>query len=165
MNIRKTLAQTLFILIVSALLGLANNYLVSDNPVTISTERPRLKTAADSKFEKELEPPAQPVVLDKEQLKRLLSRDNVVVIDARMPEEYASGHIPGAINIPFDQLGEHMAKVDALSQEKWLVAYCEGPPCDKGQQLAYVLFDVGFDKVAYYDAGLDDWKTTEELAQ
>ncbi len=165
MKIRKTLVQTLVILIVSALLGFANNYL-NDNRVTIATERPAAHVAADSTFENsKAELPNEPVVMDKEQLKSLIARNNVTIIDARSPEEFVSGHISGAINIPIDRLGENMDKIDALPKEHWLVSYCDGPPCDKGQQMAFVLFDSGFDKVAYYDAGLDDWKTTEELAQ
>ncbi|MBW2290451.1 MAG: rhodanese-like domain-containing protein, partial [Deltaproteobacteria bacterium] len=36
-----------------------------------------------------------------------------VVIDVRTPEEYATGHIPGAVNIPFDQVAERIGEIDA----------------------------------------------------
>ena len=36
-----------------------------------------------------------------------------VVIDVRTAEEYAAGHIPGAVNIPFDQIAQRIAEVDA----------------------------------------------------
>ena len=35
------------------------------------------------------------------------------VIDVRTAEEYASGHVPGAVNIPFDQVAERIAESDA----------------------------------------------------
>lgn len=164
MNIRKTIIQTLFILLLSVLLGFANNY-INDKGIRITLERPATDVAADSTFANDEALPSEPVALSKTQLKELLARDAVVVIDTRSAAEFASGHISGAINIPFDHLGEHIDKVDALPADKWLVPYCEGPPCDKGQQLAFVLADMGFDKVAYYDAGLDDWTTTEDVAQ
>ena len=33
------------------------------------------------------------------------------VLDVRSPEEYASGHVPGAVNIPYDQIASRMAEV------------------------------------------------------
>lgn len=50
----------------------------------------------------------------------------VVVIDVRPPEEYAAGHLPGAINVPIDQLEARAAK---LPKRKEIVAYCRGPYC------------------------------------
>lgn len=71
----------------------------------------------------------------KELLKRV--RDGLVtVIDVRPPEEYAAGHVPGAVNIPLDQLKSHLKE---LKTEKEIVAYCRGPHCvlafDAVQQL------------------------------
>ncbi|MEW6691103.1 MAG: metalloregulator ArsR/SmtB family transcription factor [Pseudomonadota bacterium] len=50
----------------------------------------------------------------------------VTVLDVRPPEEYAAGHLPGAINIPVDQLESRLAK---LPKKKEFVAYCRGPYC------------------------------------
>jgi rhodanese-related sulfurtransferase/DNA-binding transcriptional ArsR family regulator len=50
----------------------------------------------------------------------------VTVLDVRPPEEYAAGHLPGAINIPVDQLSARLAK---LPKRKEVVAYCRGPYC------------------------------------
>jgi len=50
----------------------------------------------------------------------------VTVLDVRPPEEYAAGHLPGAINIPVDQLESRLAK---LPKRKEVVAYCRGPYC------------------------------------
>ncbi len=50
----------------------------------------------------------------------------VTVLDVRPPEEYAAGHLPGAINIPVDQLAGKLAK---LPKRKEVVAYCRGPYC------------------------------------
>lgn len=46
-----------------------------------------------------------------------------LLIDVREPQEYASGHAPGAINIPLAQLSNHIARLQA-SQPPALVLYC-----------------------------------------
>jgi rhodanese-related sulfurtransferase/DNA-binding transcriptional ArsR family regulator len=59
----------------------------------------------------------------------LLERANsgvVTVLDVRPPEEYAAGHIPGAINVPLTQLAK---RLDELPRDKEIVAYCRGPYC------------------------------------
>jgi ArsR family transcriptional regulator len=50
----------------------------------------------------------------------------VTVLDVRPAEEYAAGHLPGAINLPIDRLEDHLAK---LPKRKEIVAYCRGPYC------------------------------------
>jgi rhodanese-related sulfurtransferase/predicted transcriptional regulator len=50
----------------------------------------------------------------------------VTVIDVRPREEYAAGHLPGAVNIPLAELEKHLRELD---REKEVVAYCRGPHC------------------------------------
>jgi rhodanese-related sulfurtransferase/DNA-binding transcriptional ArsR family regulator len=67
---------------------------------------------------------AEPVEMD-ELLKRARSK-NVVVLDTRPPNEYAAGHIPGALSVPVDDLQRQLRR---LPKEKEYVAYCRGPYC------------------------------------
>lgn len=46
-----------------------------------------------------------------------------LLIDVREPQEYATGHAPGAINIPLAQLGNHIARLQACAPPA-LVLYC-----------------------------------------
>lgn len=50
----------------------------------------------------------------------------VTVLDVRPPEEYAAGHLPGAINIPLTELEDRLQDLPA-GQE--VIAYCRGPHC------------------------------------
>jgi len=50
----------------------------------------------------------------------------VTVLDVRPAEEYAAGHLPGAINVPVDQLEDRLAR---LPKRKEVIAYCRGPYC------------------------------------
>lgn len=55
------------------------------------------------------------------------ARDGLVtVIDVRPEEEFAAGHLPGAVNIPLAELEKHLRTFD---REKEIVAYCRGPHC------------------------------------
>lgn len=53
--------------------------------------------------------------------KRLLEKSDIILIDVRQPEEYESGHIPGAVLIPLPELPDKLAE---LSTEKEIVTYC-----------------------------------------
>ena len=50
----------------------------------------------------------------------------VTVLDVRPTEEFAAGHIPGALNVPLTRLEEFLSK---LPRRKEVVAYCRGPYC------------------------------------
>jgi rhodanese-related sulfurtransferase/predicted transcriptional regulator len=50
----------------------------------------------------------------------------VTVLDVRPAEEYAAGHIPGAINVPPEKLESFLSR---LPKRKEVVAYCRGPYC------------------------------------
>ena len=67
---------------------------------------------------------AEAVSVD-ELLKRARSRD-VVILDTRPPNEYASGHIAGAISMPIDDLQRRLRE---FPKDKEYVAYCRGPYC------------------------------------
>ncbi len=51
---------------------------------------------------------------------------SVTVLDVRPPEEYRSGHVPGAINVPLPDLEKYMANLDKTQN---IIAYCRGPHC------------------------------------
>jgi rhodanese-related sulfurtransferase len=153
---KSILSQSLIIVAVAAVLGLTANAL---NPrgVALTLARPAGEAVADSL----LAPGTtsdRPLLINRRQLTSLIKAGNTVLIDARTPEEFAAGHLPGAVNISFELLGEFVERMDALPRQAWLVCYCDGPPCDKGEMLARELFAKGFTGAAFYNDGLDDWK-------
>jgi rhodanese-related sulfurtransferase len=68
----------------------------------------------------ELEPVAPRELLER------AKKGLVTVLDVRPPEEYAAGHIPGAINVPVEKLEGFLSR---LPKRKEVVAYCRGPYC------------------------------------
>jgi phage shock protein E len=76
-----------------------------------------------------------------------------VVIDVRTPAEYATGHVPGAVNIPFDQVAERISEVDA---PHGVALYCMvGPRARKGES---ALLASGYASVFHLEGGLAAWK-------
>jgi rhodanese-related sulfurtransferase/DNA-binding transcriptional ArsR family regulator len=61
-----------------------------------------------------------------EELRARLASQDVVLVDVRPAEEYAAGHIEGAVSIPMDQLDERLQE---LPKDREIVAYCRGPFC------------------------------------
>jgi rhodanese-related sulfurtransferase len=62
-------------------------------------------------------------VLPEELVDRLGSETRLQLIDVRTPEEFAAGHIPGAVNIPYDELPTRLHELEGLQAEE-LVVYC-----------------------------------------
>ena len=52
----------------------------------------------------------------------LLERKDALLLDVRTEGEYQNGHIPGAVNIPLDELRERLSELD---QEKTLYVNCQ----------------------------------------
>lgn len=76
------------------------------------------------------------------------------LIDVRMPEEFAQGHIPGAINIPLETIVDE--KPETLKEaEQVLLLYCHGG--SRSKKAAERLVRMGYTKV-YCFGGIDTWK-------
>lgn len=64
--------------------------------------------------------------IPREELLERVRNDLVTVIDVRPHEEFAAGHVPGALNIPISQLEAYLQQLDT---DQEVVAYCRGPHC------------------------------------
>lgn len=60
------------------------------------------------------------------ELMQRVKTDLVTVLDVRPAEEYAAGHIRGAINVPLTELKKRMHEIPGRQE---IVAYCRGPYC------------------------------------
>jgi rhodanese-related sulfurtransferase len=83
------------------------------------------------------------------------ARDGLVtVIDVRPPEEYAQGHIAGALNLPLDKL---KTRLQELPRDREIVAYCRGPWCVLSFEAVARLRGAGFEARRLAD-GLPEWR-------
>ena len=99
-----------------------------------------------------------PGAISLEEMKRLFDSHGATIIDARSTDEYAEGHIPGAINIPHDRIPEFQ---DVLNREvantDHIVCYCRGPECDFADLLATELKIIGYADVSVFSGGWEKW--------
>ncbi|MFO7603345.1 MAG: metalloregulator ArsR/SmtB family transcription factor [Gammaproteobacteria bacterium] len=78
----------------------------------------------------------------------------VTVLDVRPAEEYAAGHVPGAVNIPLNELEQ---RLDELGRHQEIVAYCRGPHCVLAFDAVAQLRDKGL-KARRLEDGYPEWK-------
>jgi rhodanese-related sulfurtransferase/DNA-binding transcriptional ArsR family regulator len=95
--------------------------------------------------------------IDRDELWRRAEEGAVTVIDVRPAEEFAGGHLPGAISIPLDQLAERLADLPTGGE---VVAYCRGPYCVLSYAAVRLLRDHGRTARRLAD-GVLEWRAAD----
>ena len=92
-------------------------------------------------------------------VKRLLDHDprQIVLLDVRSSEGYANGHLPGAMNIPFEELP---ARLTELPKHKQIITYCWNVTCLLCTKSAYVLASKGY-RAREMVGGIEAWRQAE----
>jgi rhodanese-related sulfurtransferase len=92
-------------------------------------------------------------------VKNLIDAGEVYIIDARPVSDYEKGHIPTAINIPYNKLPDYIDEVTSLIDvNDGVLCYCTGPDCDFSHQVATELGFLGYTKVAVFTGGWEHWE-------
>ena len=81
----------------------------------------------------------------------------VTVLDVRPAEEYAAGHVAGAINVELKDLAKHLHE---FKRNREIVAYCRGPFCILAFEAVAQLRAKGF-KARRLEGGFPEWKNAE----
>jgi ArsR family transcriptional regulator len=92
--------------------------------------------------------------VSRKELARRIKDGLVTVLDVRPADEFAIGHLPGAINIPLKALTRHLKKFD---RSREIVAYCRGPYCVLSFEAVAALRARGFN-VRRLEDGFPEWK-------
>lgn len=92
--------------------------------------------------------------VSRDELRVRLEGGGVVLLDVRPEDEYAAGHVPGALNLPLDRLD---AAIAALPRDREIVAYCRGPYCVLSFDAVEALRARGF-KARRLEDGFPEWK-------
>ena len=82
----------------------------------------------------------------------VLRDDGAIIIDVREPDEWAAGHIPGAILIP---LGELPSRLGDVPPHRPIVVVCRSG--NRSAQGRDILIGAGFPAVTSLDGGMNDW--------
>ncbi|QXD13778.1 rhodanese-like domain-containing protein [Rhodocaloribacter litoris] len=85
---------------------------------------------------------------------RLAAERPPLVLDVRTPEEYAGGHVPGALNIPHTEVAARLGEL-APYRDREIVLYCRSGR--RAGIAADVLKEAGFSRLAHLSGDMPGW--------
>lgn len=92
--------------------------------------------------------------VSRKDLLRRLRQGAITVLDVRPEDEFALGHVPGAVNIPLRALKARLSEFDPAQE---IIAYCRGPYCVLSYEAVAALRAKGF-KARRLEDGLPEWR-------
>lgn len=88
-------------------------------------------------------------------LKRIEQKDaSMIVLDVRTPEEFAAGHVPGAINIPYTHLPARLSELKDPG-DKDIVLYCATGV--RAERAAGRMREQGYTRLLHLDGDMRAW--------
>jgi rhodanese-related sulfurtransferase len=121
-----------------------------------------------------MEPDQKTAEVSTEELQTILREKSATVFDARPFQEYATSHIPGALNLAakpgvsmdfYISDPAEVARVVKNNKSAPIVLYCNGPFCGKSKRLSEELLEAGFTNVRRYQLGIPTWRALVGLTQ
>jgi len=152
----KIFKEVVVILFLSSVCGLLFNAF-STNGINILDNPWSRKVVASSNHEKD------PIsFIGFERACQFIDNQEGIILDARNPQEYAEGHIPGALLLCFYTMKEVYPKLEAqLHAAPALLTYCSDCNCDDSEFLANELLSLGHMPIMVYKGGIEDWKARQ----
>lgn len=97
--------------------------------------------------------------LDVPDLERALQDKQVIIVDARYPRDYQSGHVPGAINVPvFTTQAERRRLLGDVPRDARVIVYCQSDSCQFDEKLGSALVAEGIENVSLFPGGWTRWE-------
>ena len=97
---------------------------------------------------------ATTVNLNVSEFSQKITEPDVIILDVRTPEEFASGHIEGALNIDFNS-GNFANEITRLNPSENYAIYCRSG--SRSGQAASIMHKAGFHDVSNLNGGVIDW--------
>jgi rhodanese-related sulfurtransferase len=82
----------------------------------------------------------------------------ITAIDVRQPEEYTAGHVPGAINVPHDQIEQYVEQIQDLRQQPVLIYCRSGRRAVLAEQ---TLAELGFTNLYHMQGDMLGWQESK----
>ena len=143
--------------VAAVLVALAASLTATCAPANPSKARP-------SVFDTTLEEQGQRTPeLSTDDLKAMLANGSAILFDARPPEEYASAHIPGSLNLDEKQLGRFTQSFP--DRATGIVLYSNGPFCDLARLRSEDLLRLGYSKINRSQLGLPVWRALGNISE
>ena len=147
--IKRTFIEVLIIVLVSVFASLAAYQLRPDGIPFISAGK-KVEGDENTEIQKEI---------SLEDAIAMFKTEKVLFVDSRSPDDYSTGHIKGAVNIPdfeFDEMIEDFFSKATL--ETPIITYCDGDPCDLAKSVAEKLNFAGYENTSYITNGWTRWR-------
>lgn len=167
---KKTFKEVFIILVLSTLTGFIANAVSSKGIPLVGEfgERREIDSAKSDKVDLKQKGKQnkagfyQPVNISSETAKQLFD-EGALFIDGRMPEEFSSGHIKGAVNIDYKvfkdlPIPQRQELLKEVSKDRLIVSYCGSDSCEISIDNGYEIAKAGYDYVKIYLGGYKDWK-------
>jgi len=82
----------------------------------------------------------------------------IPILDARSQEDFLAGHIPGAVSLPYYDMGSYLDRVlPLLSTNQPVMIYCSEASCADAELLARSIFDLGYSNLLVFKGGYKAW--------
>ena len=102
------------------------------------------------------------------ELLEMLQDASATVIDSRTPDWFVAGSIPGAVNMPYTEMVDHLGELGCeIDFDGWecenaqpVALFCNGPWCGQSPTAIRRMIEAGFpaDKISYYRGGMQVWR-------
>jgi len=95
--------------------------------------------------------------IERDELKQKLDHPRKsILVEALPPDQFRERHLPGAINIPTEQIRNRALEL-MPNKDTEIIVYCAGPACHASRQAADELTTMGYVNVRHYVGGKEDW--------
>lgn len=149
-RLKQALWQAPLLIVLAAVIAMGVNHWRSDGIAIVGNWSPEARfadAAGDS------------LIIGLDQARLLFQQEEAIFVDARPENQYAEGHIQGALNVPWQEVDRYFAEiVDHLGSGSTLITYCDGESCDLSHELALFLQEMGFEDVRVLVNGWTVWR-------
>ena len=148
--------QIIFILSLAIGLGLLRSFFMNDPEFTLIKQERIIEEINSFLVPDDM---TGPMLVNLEFSKYHFDAGSAMFIDSRDPEDYESGHIQNAINIPYDYYEDYEDVMDGLDDAGIYIIYCSGGECSLSIDLAdYLYHEKLFDKLLIFEGGWPEWQ-------
>ena len=151
--------QILFTCSLAIVLGLIRFSFLDDPEFTLIKKDRIVETISSFSIPENM---TSPMAINIEFAQNLFNEELAIFIDARDSEDFNSGHIENAINIPFDYYEDYEDVINKLDDTETHVIYCSGEECSLSMDLADYLFnELAFEKILIFEGGWPQWRDAD----
>jgi rhodanese-related sulfurtransferase len=147
---KRSLLQAVAIIVLSGTIGLAVNGVRPDGI-------PWVENWQEKVLNKQLAGGLPAVTL--QEVREAYEGGFALFVDARDPDFFKEGHIPGAVNLPVkDFAGVFPTVKEQLLAAPRIITYCDGANCETSVELTEKLLFAGLEYVEIFTGGIQQWK-------